>query len=123
MIPPPRRPTPSKAGTSTAAKRRGIVRLYAFCDSLRLLARRFLPSQEWDGGWNGMGGAGMGREMQEWDFCVGEGVERFRLSPEWDGGVGGNCGGGRTSAGRRRGEKNMQILPVCANIGVVRRKV
>ncbi|MGI9296306.1 MAG: hypothetical protein ACR2QC_00230 [Gammaproteobacteria bacterium] len=42
-------PIPAKAGISAAAKRRVIVRLYAFGDSLRLSARRFLPSQEWDG--------------------------------------------------------------------------
>ncbi len=45
---PPRRPIPAKAGISAAAKRREIVHLYAFGDSLRLSARRFLPSQEWD---------------------------------------------------------------------------
>ncbi|MGI9298054.1 MAG: hypothetical protein ACR2QC_09160 [Gammaproteobacteria bacterium] len=49
----PHSPIPAKAGISAAAKRRVIVRLYAFGDSLRLSARRFLPSQEWDVGWDG----------------------------------------------------------------------
>ncbi|MGI9296433.1 MAG: hypothetical protein ACR2QC_00875 [Gammaproteobacteria bacterium] len=44
----PHSPIPAKAGISAAAKRRVIVRLYAFGDSLRLSAQRFLPSQEWD---------------------------------------------------------------------------
>ncbi|MGI9296511.1 MAG: hypothetical protein ACR2QC_01270 [Gammaproteobacteria bacterium] len=40
------RPIPAKAGISTAAKRREIVRLLQFAPSARI----FLPSQEWDGG-------------------------------------------------------------------------
>ncbi|MGI9298408.1 MAG: hypothetical protein ACR2QC_11010 [Gammaproteobacteria bacterium] len=73
----PLRPIPAKAGISAAAKRRVIVRLYAFGDSLRLSARRFLPSQEWDGWWEW----DVGRR-REAGFCA-YGAKRFRLSPEW----------------------------------------